>query len=40
MLECAYCHRSYSADQIGEADWTCPMPLNQRGPDGRCYFRS
>jgi NADH-quinone oxidoreductase subunit B len=40
QIECAYCQRSFSADQIGESDWTCPTALNLRGPDGRCYFRS
>jgi NADH-quinone oxidoreductase subunit B len=40
QIECAYCNRAFSADQIGEDDWSCPTPLNLRGPDGRCYFRS
>jgi hypothetical protein len=40
QIECAYCHRWFTADQVAEAGWTCPTPLNERGPDGRCYFRS
>jgi NADH-quinone oxidoreductase subunit B len=39
VLECAYCHRTYNAEQLAEPDWSCPTPLNQR-PDGRCFFRS
>jgi len=40
QIECTYCGRWFSAEQIGEENWSCPTPLNQRGPDGRCYFRS
>jgi NADH-quinone oxidoreductase subunit B len=37
-IECAYCHRTYTAEQVGDANWSCPTPLDQR-PGGRCYFR-
>jgi hypothetical protein len=39
MLECAYCQRSFNAEQLSDPDWTCPTPLGDR-PEGRCYFRS
>jgi hypothetical protein len=38
-LECAYCHRTFTAEQLAGDDWRCPTPLDQR-PGGRCYFRS
>jgi NADH-quinone oxidoreductase subunit B len=38
-LECAYCHRTYTADQLAHEEWRCETPLDLR-PDGRCYFRS
>jgi NADH-quinone oxidoreductase subunit B len=37
-LECAYCHKVFTNEQIGEADWRCPTPLDER-PGGRCFFR-
>jgi NADH-quinone oxidoreductase subunit B len=37
-LECAFCHRTYTADQIGDEDFRCEQPLDQR-PGGRCFFR-
>ncbi len=39
QLECAYCHRVYTQDQLAAEAWQCETPLNQR-PDGRCFFRS
>jgi NADH-quinone oxidoreductase subunit B len=38
-LECAYCHRVYTPEQLGEGDWRCEQPLDLR-PGGRCFFRS
>jgi NADH-quinone oxidoreductase subunit B len=38
-LECAYCQRSYTPDQLSDEAWRCETPLDQR-PNGRCYFRS
>jgi NADH-quinone oxidoreductase subunit B len=38
-IECAYCGRFYSAQQLGADDWHCEQPLSAR-PEGRCYFRS
>jgi NADH-quinone oxidoreductase subunit B len=38
-IECAYCHKRYTAEQLSHADWRCETPLDQR-PDGRCYFRT
>jgi len=39
QMECAYCQRSFNAEQLADPAWACPTPLNER-PDGRCYFRS
>jgi NADH-quinone oxidoreductase subunit B len=39
QIECAYCHRTFNAEQLSDPEWACPTPLNER-PDGRCYFRS
>jgi hypothetical protein len=39
QLQCAYCHRSFVAEQLADPAWTCPAPLNERR-DGRCFFRS
>ena len=39
QLECAYCHRSYTPEQLAADAWRCETPLDQR-PGGRCYFRS
>ena len=38
-LECAYCERSFTPEQLSEDSWTCPTPLDGR-PGGRCFFRS
>jgi NADH-quinone oxidoreductase subunit B len=38
-MECAYCHRVYTPEQLAEPEWRCEQPLNLR-PEGRCYFRS
>jgi NADH-quinone oxidoreductase subunit B len=37
-IECAYCRRSYTPNQLAEPDWRCEQPLDQR-PGGRCFFR-
>ena len=37
-MECAYCHKRYTAEQLSLAEWHCETPLDQR-PEGRCYFR-
>jgi hypothetical protein len=39
QLKCAYCHRSFVAEQFADPTWACPAPLNERR-DGRCFFRS
>ncbi len=39
LMQCAYCQRGYSAEQLADSNWTCETPLDQR-PQGRCYFRS
>jgi NADH-quinone oxidoreductase subunit B len=38
QLECAYCKRTFSSEELSAANWSCPTPLDQR-PEGRCYFR-
>jgi hypothetical protein len=38
QIECAYCGRSYTAEDLADPSWTCPTPLDAR-PGGRCYFR-
>lgn len=38
QLECAYCKRTFNAEDLSRGDWSCPTPLDER-PDGRCYFR-
>ena len=38
QLECAYCKRTFSSEELSASDWSCPTPLDQR-PEGRCYFR-
>jgi NADH-quinone oxidoreductase subunit B len=37
-IECAYCHRAYTSEQIADPAWRCEQPLDQR-PHGRCFFR-
>jgi NADH-quinone oxidoreductase subunit B len=37
-IDCAYCHRTYTAEQLASEAWHCETPLNER-PGGRCYFR-
>jgi NADH-quinone oxidoreductase subunit B len=37
-IECAYCHRAYTSEQIADAGWRCEQPLDRR-PNGRCFFR-
>ncbi len=38
LLQCSYCPHAYTAEQLGDSNWTCETPLDQR-PEGRCYFR-
>jgi len=39
-LECGYCKRAYTPEQLQDASWQCEAPLEERGADGRCFFRS
>jgi NADH-quinone oxidoreductase subunit B len=39
-LECRYCHRVYTPEQLASATWECEAPIDERGEGGRCYFRS
>jgi NADH-quinone oxidoreductase subunit B len=38
-LECAYCHRIYTPEDLSSEDFRCEQPLGLR-PGGRCFFRS
>jgi NADH-quinone oxidoreductase subunit B len=38
QLECAYCKRTFTSEDLSQGDWSCPTPLDER-PEGRCYFR-
>jgi NADH-quinone oxidoreductase subunit B len=39
QLDCAYCSRMYTQEQLADPAWHCEQPLDKR-PGGRCYFRS
>ncbi len=38
QMQCAYCKRTFMANELSDPDWRCPTPMDQR-PGGRCYFR-
>jgi NADH-quinone oxidoreductase subunit B len=38
-IECEYCHRVYTSQQLADPGWRCEAPLGER-PGGRCFFRS